>query len=653
MSTQFSAILEPITIGSVTVRNRINMAPMTTLYAGENGEITEQCVQYYGARAHGGTGMVTVEGAYVNGSGLQIPCSINVSEDRFIPGLSRIADAIKDNGGTAVLQLIHSGIQAWVEQSYGPSEIGRIDGKPISTEATPRALTQKEVLQFVQDFANAARRAQMAGFDMVQVHGTHGYLIMQFLSPLTNKRIDNYGVDRDLFPVEIVKAIKATCGARFPVIFRLCADESLGDQLIQGGITLEDAKKTALKLEAAGVDAFDVTGGSDDVIHLYVPSSYVLDGVEGCFIDLAAEIKKTVSVPVISGGGIDTPEAAETALKSGKVDMVFVGRQLIADPQWVKKVEENRPQEIRPCVKCVECGKRIVYLRGMRCSVNPLGGNEWKYLNESEIPPARTPKKVLVVGGGPAGMEAAKTAALRGHEVTLVEKNDRLGGTLSVAAVPSFKNRYARLISWYVKQLDTLGIKPIFNCDVDAAFVDQQGADVVILATGSQEVVPPISGIEHAVMSDDVLTGRVEVGDEVVVIGCGLVGAEVAYFIAKNGKQVHVFEALPSTDLGMGGLALLRPHGLFDTYNVDVHFKTPIVDVYKDKVLTIDELGRKVYTPAQTIVCAVGRRPVHDQAFIRALRETSTAVVKPIGDVRSARKVSEALYEAFQTAMAI
>ncbi|SKC84422.1 oxidoreductase [Maledivibacter halophilus] len=652
MTKEYSKILEPITIGKVKVRNRINMAPMTTLYAGHNGEITEQCVQYYGARARGGTGMVTIEGAYVNETALQIPCSINVSDDKFIPGLSRIADAIKDNGSVAVLQLIHSGIQAWVEQSVGPSEIGRIDGKPISTELTPRALTTKEVHQYVQDFANAAYRAKMAGFDMVQVHGTHGYLIMQFLSPITNKRIDNYGADRDLFPVEIVKAIKEKCGKDFPVIFRLCADESLGDDLVVGGITLEDAKKTALKLEKAGVDAFDVTGGSDDVIHLYVPSSYVLDGKEGCFLDLAAEIKKVVNVPVISGGGIDTPKAAQEALESGKVDMLFVGRQLIAEPEWIRKIEEGRVEDIRPCVKCVECGKRIVYLRDMRCSVNPLGGNEWKYLNEREIPRALDKKKVLVIGGGPAGLEAAKTSAVRGHDVTLVEKEASLGGTLKVAAVPSFKSRYGKLIKWYENQIKDLNINILLNKKADLDFINNENPDVVILATGSEEVVPPISGIENAIMSDDVLLGNKEVGDNVIVIGCGLVGAEVAYYIAKNNKNVNVFEALPATDLGMGGLALLRPHGLFDKYGVKVHFKTPIIDIYKDGVLTVDEYGKKIITKADTIVCAVGRKPAHNHDFVKAIQE-SGKVVKPVGDVKSARKVSEALYEAFNAAMSI
>ncbi|MHC1719547.1 MAG: FAD-dependent oxidoreductase [Clostridiaceae bacterium] len=651
MSDNYSKILQPIKIGTMTVRNRINMAPMTTLYAGSNGEVTDQLMQYYAARARGGAGMITVEGAYINDSGLQIPCSVNVSNDKYIPGLSRIATAIKDNGATAVLQLIHSGIQAWVEQSVGPSEIGRIDGKPISTEMTPRALTTKEVLQFVQDFARAARRAQMAGFDAVQVHGTHGYLIMQFLSPITNHRIDNYGIDRNLFPVEIVQAIKKTCGANFPVIFRLCADETLGDKLVKGGITIEDAKETARRLEIAGVDAFDVTGGSDDVIHLYVPSAYVLEDIEGSFVKYAEQIKEVVSVPVITGGGVETPEQAELILESGKVDMLFMGRELIADSDWIRKLETGRRNEIRPCVKCVECGQRIVYDAEMRCSINPISGKEWKYLNESEIPAARVSKKVLVIGGGIAGMEAAKTSALRGHKVMIAEKRSELGGTLNIASQPCFKYRFARLVDYYKNEMARLDVDVKLNTTADVEFIESFKPDAVIMASGSKEASNPIPGAENCVYADDVLTGKVETGDDVLVIGCGMVGAETAYHLARQGKKVTVCEALVPA-MSVGGLALFRPTGLFEQYKINVKAHTPIVEIYPDGVLTVDQMGRKIITKADTIVSAIGRVPAHGSEFADQLREKGFWVM-PVGDAKAARKVTDAVHEAFQAAMSI
>lgn len=647
----YSKIFEPISIGNLTIRNRINMAPMTTLYAGSNGEVTDQLMQYYAARARGGAGMITVEGAYINDSGLQIPCSINVSDDKFIPGLSRIATAIKDNGAAAVLQLIHSGVQAWVEQSVGPSEIGRIDGKPISTEQTPRALTTKEVLQFVEDFAQAARRAKMAGFDAVQVHGTHGYLIMQFLSPLTNHRIDNYGIDRSLFPVEIVQAIKRTCGADFPVIFRLCADEVLGDTLMKQGITLEDAKETARRLEKAGVDAFDVTGGSDDVIHLYVPSAYVLEEIEGSFVKYAEQIKSVVSVPVMTGGGIETPEKAEEILESGKADMLFIGRGLIAESDWIRKLETGRRNEIRPCVKCVECGQRIVFEREMRCSINPISGKEWKYLNEADIPLARTSKKVLVIGGGIAGMEAAKTCALRGHNVTLVEKESELGGTLNTAAKPCFKYRFARLIEYYTNEITRLDVDVRLSTIANDSTIASLSPDVIILATGSVEMLNPIPGAENCVYADDVLNNRVQTGDNVLVIGCGMVGAETAYHLARQGKKVTVFEALVPA-MSVGGLALFRPTGLFEQYKIEVKQHTPIVEIYSDGVLTVDKMGKKIITKADTIVSAIGRIPTYNSDFANKLREKGFWVM-PVGDAVAARKVTDAVHEAFQAAMSI
>lgn len=651
MSDNYSKILQPITIGNLTVRNRINMAPMTTLYAGSDGEVTDQLMQYYAARARGGAGMVTIEGAYVNDTGLQIPCSINVSNDKYIPGLSRIANAIKDNGAKAVLQLIHAGIQAWVEQSVGPSEIGRIDGKPISTELTPRALTTKEVLQFVQDFAQAARRAKMAGFDAVQVHGTHGYLIMQFLSPITNHRIDNYGIDRNLFPVEIVQAIKRTCGDDYPVIFRLCADETLGDTFIKQGITIEDAKETARRLEKAGVDAFDVTGGSDSVIHLYVPSAYVLENIEGSFMKYAEQIKEVVSVPIMTGGGVETPEQAEKILETGKVDMLFIGRGLIAESDWIRKLETGRRSEIRPCVKCVECGQRIVYDTEMRCSVNPLSGKEWKYLNESDIPPAGVSKNVLIIGGGIAGMEAAKTCSLRGHKVTLVEKEDRLGGTLNIAGEPCFKYRFARLVDYYKNELKRLKVDLNLNTTANDDFIVSFNPDAVIMATGSKEATSPFTGAENCVSADDVLTGKVKTGENVLVIGCGMVGAETAYHLARQDKKVTVFEALVPA-MSVGGLALFRPTGLFEQYKIEIHSHTPIVEIYPDGVLTVDQMGRKTITNADTIVSAIGRVPAYGLEFISELRKRGFWVL-PVGDAVAARKVTDAIHEAFQAAMSI
>lgn len=626
------------------------MAPMTTQYADGFGGITDKLVRYYEARAKGGTGMVTVEGAYINADALQAPTSIDISDDKCIAALSRVATVIKDNGATAVLQLIHSGVEAWIEQSKGPSAIGKIDGKPISTSLTPKEMTPDEVILTVRDFAKAAKRAQRAGFDAVEVHGSHGYLIMQFLSPLTNVRNDSYGLDRNLFAVEIIQEIKKVCGKDYPVIFRLCGDENLGDTLYPRGITIEDAKETARRLEAAGVDSFEVTGGSDDVMHLYVPSAYVLEDKVATFLEYAEEIKKVVSVPISTGCAVETPEQAEEILASGKVDMLFLGRPLITDPEWVRKVETGREKEIRPCVKCIDCIDFGCQGKQIRCALNPYSGNEDQYMDEAAIPVSRTSKKVLVIGGGPAGMEAAKTSALRGHQVILAEKEDRLGGTVNVLVKPHFKYRYVRLIDYYCNEMKRLNVDVRLNTLADEALINEIRPDAVIWAAGSKEARCPIPGNENCVYSEDILNGTVKAGEKVIVIGCGMVGAETAYELAKQGKQVEVFEAMEPTS-HVSSIALFRKTGLFDQYHVKLHVHTPIIEIHPGEVMTVDEMGRKIYTKADTIISAIGRVSA-DNALVHTLKEKQILVL-PIGDAVKPRKVAEAIHEAFHAALSI
>jgi len=651
-SQKFKELFKPIKIGNVLVRNRITMAPMTTLYAGPDGEVTDQCIEYYGARAKGGTGLITVEGTYISPLGLQIPDSISVCDDKFVPGLARLADSIKRNGAVAVLQLIHSGIQAWVPQTVGPSPVGRIMGKPISSKATPHELTIQEIEQIIQDFGNAAFRAMMAGFDMVQLHGTHGYLIHQFLSPLTNKRGDKYGADRDLFALEVYRGVREKCGPNYPIIFRLCADEALGDERLKDGITLDDAKKTAQRLVKEGVDALDVTGGQDDVIDQYVPSAYVLEHNQGTFLHLASEIKKLVNVPVISGGAIETPEVAEKAIKDGTADMVFLGRQLIADPEWAAKAEEGRPEERRPCVKCMHCGDRILALKPVNCAVNPLAGFEYKYMSEDDIPPARNKKKILVIGGGPGGLECARIATKRGHDVTVVEKSNKLGGTVKLAAIPSFKQRSQSLIDWYEDQIKKLGVKVKTKTNASVGLIKELDPDVVVVATGAEPMILEIPGIEKSVTADDVLLGKVDTGQNVIVIGGGLVGSETAMYLAKQNRKVTILEALPALELAMTivGIAFLKPGGLFAKYGIEVITGASVVEIKDGEVVTTDKSGEKKQIKADTIINAMGRQQVLPEELVSNARAMGKSVFV-IGDAKAPRETKDAIREGFMTAL--
>jgi len=425
----FEKLFEPFKIGPVTVPNRIIMPPMVVGYAGPRGEVTEQLLAYYEARARGGAGLIIVEALYVREDGKLVGGELGIYGDELVPGLARLADVIKIHGPVAAVQIVHGGIQAKVPQPVGPSAIARRLIPPVET---PRELTTEEVEKFVEDFAKAALRAKKAGFDVVEVHGTHGYLINQFLSPLTNKRTDKYGADRALFAIEVVQRIKDLCGKSFPVIFRLCADE-----FIEGGITSDYAKQVAKRLEEAGVDAFDVTGGNYDTVDMLLPP-YFHSAEEGFFFKLAKEIKSVVSVPVISGGLITTPEVAVKAIEGGWVDAIFIGRQLIADPEWPRKVREGRLKDIRPCLACNEgcIGNRVFVDKPTWCAVNPLAGFEYRWPSEELLPKATAKRRVVVVGAGPAGLECARIAAFRGHEVVIVEEDGEIGGAAALASIP-------------------------------------------------------------------------------------------------------------------------------------------------------------------------------------------------------------------------
>ena len=652
MKPKYEQIFKPIGIGNLQVKNRIVMPPMTTLYAGHNGEMTDQYVEYYAARAKGGTGLITVEGAYINSTGPQLPCSLSITDDIFIAGLSRLAGRIKLNGSVAVLQLIHAGIQSYLPETVGPSPIGRKSPGYSSSRISPRELSTEEVDRYVEDFAAAAFRAKLAGFDAVQLHGGNGYLIQQFISPLTNKRTDKYGMDRDMFAVNVVKAVKEKCGIDFPVIFRMCGDEPLYYKQLVGGITINDAKVTAVRLEEAGVDALDVTGAQGDNAHLVTPCFYVVED-EGYFFHLSKEIKKVVNVPVISGGAVDSPEVAEKAIADNILDLVYLGRQLIADPEWVNKTFENRSEDIRPCVRCCDCVDCIFRMAQVVCAVNTLNGLEYKYTLEEDIPETKSPKRIVVIGAGPGGLEFARAAALRGHRVVVIEKEKVIGGAVILAAAPSFKYQYKKLLYWFKSQLKKLGVSIITGYEAGSEELAYFNADTIVFATGSEPINPDIKGLEKTVLADDVILGRKFVGTEVIVIGGGLVGSEIALKLAKEGKKVTIVEALSQSDIALttAGVSLLTPvDGLFDRYGVEVRMNCKIVEVLDDGVVAEDGAGQKTIIKADSVVNAVGRKPAIPEKLFREMQDSGKKIIV-LGDAKSARKVKNAMHEGFNLAL--
>ncbi len=646
---KFKKLFEPINIGKVRIKNRIVMPSMCLNYAGPNGEVTEQDIAYYEARARGGVGLIIVDYACVSPEGRGMPGQRGIWDDKFIPGLSRLANIIKAYGAAVAIQLHHAGINSIAEDVVGPS---RVSNKYFFI-TKPRELSTEEVEQLVEKYARAALRAKMAGFDMVEFHGTHGYLIAQFLSPKYNRRTDRYGRDRALFAIEIVERTKELCGKDFPVIFRLCADEFEDE-----GISLDYAKEVAKRLEDVGVDALNITGGNYDSLDLIVPNMYIEDEEEGVyrFFKLAAEIKKVVNIPVISGGLISDPEIAEKVLEDGMVDMVFIGRQLIADPEWPRKVKEGRVEDIRPCLACNEgCIRRIFNFKIATCAVNPLNGLEHRWQSEENIPKAKNKKKILIIGGGPAGLECARIAAIRGHDVTLVEKESVLGGTVKIAAVPPFKKRLAKLIKWYEVQLKKLGVKVMTNTVATPELIKKVNPDCVVIATGSEPLIPNIPGIENAVTADDILLGKVSMGENVVIIGGGLVGCETALYLAKQGKKVTIVEALPEVAADVeptAKLTLLKRGGLFEKYGINIITKRPVVEIRKGEVVTVDEIGRRISMSADTIIIAVGRKPVIPEELVSEAKKLGKEVYI-IGDAKEPRKIIDAIHEGFAVAINI
>ncbi|MDN5347061.1 MAG: hypothetical protein PWP65_625 [Clostridia bacterium] len=422
-------LFEPGYIGRIKVRNRIVMPGIQTRGADAEGFITENLIDYYAERARGGAGLIIVQMSFAWPEA-RLKRGIGLWDDKFIPGLKKLAQAVQCYGARIAIQIGSRG----TNQDEGVEEVAPSAVRASCREDVPRELTQEEITSYIEAFAEAARRVREAGFDAVEINGAHGHLISQFLSPYTNRRTDEYGgsvVNRTRFACEIIKRIRAKVGPDFPILIRMN-----GDDFIEGGITIEDAIEQARLFEAAGVDALDVSGGCHETSWYVMPSYFFPQGHR---VHLALPIKKAVNIPVITGGKINDPVFAEQILAEGKADFVAIGRAQVADPEWANKAREGRFKDIRRCIYCCNCltweRRPRLAERGFSCTVNPAVLREREFV----IKRAPQPKKVMVVGGGLAGMEAARVLAERGHIVELYEKNDYLGGQWAIAAWPPTK----------------------------------------------------------------------------------------------------------------------------------------------------------------------------------------------------------------------
>lgn len=599
----FKRLFEPINIGPMTVRNRIAMPAMGTSFASKDSLVSERLKAYYEARAKGGAGLVIVECTCVDSvRGMHVSNRLVIDNDRALPGLADLAQTIKRHGAKAIVQLFHAGRMAKSKitgcQPVAPSPIPYPSAASPEGEV-PRELTVYEISEIIGLFAQAAARARKAGFDGIELHAAHGYLLAEFLSPYTNQRLDQYGgstANRARILTDILQAIRNSVGADYPVWCRINGQE----YGIKNGLTLEDTKSIARMVNPFS-NAISISAwGYGRSLLVHMPDT------PGAFLPVAGAIKKVVTVPVITAGRL-TPETAERAIEDANADIIAMGRQLLADPELPNKLLSGGASEVRPCIACFYCNDSgVLKNSAIACAVNAATGRE----NEYAIRPAAETKKIVVVGGGPAGMEAARALSLRGHSVILIEKDAELGGQLNLAAIPPHKDRIKPLIAYFATQLKKQSVEVRLNTKADPAYIKGLQPDIVILATGATPVVPRLLGInpDNVVTAADVLAGLRQFGKEVVVIGGGSTGCETAEFLCEKARKVTVIEMLPelATNLGFRDRTrlMLRLTGQPITFLTNARCS----GIKSEGVNIVSRDGDR-FISADTVVLALGVKP--------------------------------------------
>lgn len=639
MEQKFSKLAEPICIGSMKVKNRIWMSPMWTQYASVDGEVTQLLIDHYVARAKGGAGLIYLEGAAVDPRHAWTEPQLRIDHDKYQPSLHRLIEAVHMYDTAIMCQLHHAG--QFCADPVSPSGVPCFDWGS-QNYISSRILTTMEVEEIRDMYIAAAVRAQQAGFDGVGLHGGNGYLLMTFFSPHNNKRTDKYGgtlENRMWFAREIVRGIRQQCGPAFPITYTMTEDD-----LKPGGINPDDAMAFAGALEMEGISILDLqVTGTFETFHLAEARGSLRRQPKGQ-LDLTAKYKQALGIPVTTRACREyDPRVIEEALETGAADMIFIGRQLLADPEYPNKVLEGRLDDIRPCITCNDCLEKVVVRKwNVFCTVNPGAGR-----GEKEITPAPVSKNVLVVGGGPGGLEAARIAALRGHQVTLVEERAAVGGNTLIASLPIDKEVLRSFLDWEEGQCRKLGVRIETNKRLTADEAIQRNPAVLIVATGSLPLLPPIPGIDksHVVLAEDVLTGKATVGKKVIVAGGNLVGIETADYILEKGlaQDVTLLEMLELVQ-GMNPLELLHfLTQIVPRIGLKMFARTRLEEIRDKSVIARGKDWQVCEFEADTVVLALGycaNRRIYEELKGR-IHELHL-----LGDARQPRKMENAIWEA-------
>ncbi len=686
---KFNNLSKPGKIGNMPLKNRMIQPAMETWSAGPDGTVTESTINHYARRAEGGVGLVVTEMVNPTPGCMVFPGELEISEDKFMPGMSKIADAIHAGGSKACIQLCHGGVFARNSTSnlpaFTPSGIGTFS----LPGADLKVMTKEDIAQVVEDFAKSALRAKAIGFDAVELHGGHGYLLVEFLSAYYNRRTDEYGgnvYNRTRFSIEVIQKIKEYCGDDFPVIYKLSTED-----FVPNGITMEQSIEISKYLEEAGADAIVVSGGTldsripdfFDVMHekkeadesemgltrgistaTWIPSTY-------CPRDLytvnAAEIKKHVNIPVITICAV-RPETAEEMIEAGEADFAALGRQILADPDYPAKIMEDRIEDMRQCLRCNECLGGGNKNRTLHCAVNPDLGHD--YTIASTIYPTNNKKKIAIVGSGPAGMNAAIAAKEKGHDVVLFEKNEMLGGLMYYVGKPDFKIDYKKYTDYLIHTVGKLGVEVRLNTEFTVETAENEKFDKIIAATGSEWFIPNIEGAKNGGVLNplDVLDDKYPEGEHFIVCGAGLVGCEVSMHLAERGKKVTMIDIVSNSNPANLYGVDWNINARLAVDKIDVQLEKKILkmsgtevicDTKKEKTPHNPNTGKGTERPydfsgsfdggevvfkGDAVICALGMRSVN--SLSNELIEKGYPV-EVIGDAYKARKILDAVHEGY------